>query len=306
VLVACTLLVTGLLATLTLLDNGAKATGSTVQRDRGNALAQEIVERATGLRYTRERNDLVASDAAARIAAGLRPTAAAVAPTATAPTMLEEPADRFVKRWAWTQRRGGTEYRITFRACTHSDRVQQVVLQGPMDCTRAGSGGSGGAEEEPVPGPPGCALKLRLVDVDGAAGPAGQAPRPEDVTVRLQLLGPLLNLDLCTAGVLDVLNLGSLVAPVCHLLGPGNTLLGNVPKLLNGLLDVLASGSDIGLCRESDVEHELHDITAGMAASTSVEVEVSWSDPFTGRSETLRQSAVLRRTAQAPVGTATP
>ncbi|MGE4428422.1 MAG: hypothetical protein AB7G37_18360, partial [Solirubrobacteraceae bacterium] len=58
-LVAATLLIVGIFASLALLDRSTSATSASVKRDGANAIAEELVERATGSRFDVAHNDLV-------------------------------------------------------------------------------------------------------------------------------------------------------------------------------------------------------------------------------------------------------
>ncbi|MCK9248658.1 MAG: hypothetical protein M0P31_06740 [Solirubrobacteraceae bacterium] len=295
VLVASMLLIVGAFATFALLDRGAQATGSSLQRDRGNALALEVIERATGMRYTRDVNDLVASDAPARLRRAIDPDLSGDS-TEIAP--VAEPAGHAVQSSRWTVTRAGTAYTVTYRACTTSDTVRGTVIRGPLDCDRPSDDGD--ITQPPVQVPAtNCSLGLGLLGLGHQTPVDPDDPEVDfdDVTVRLQLLGPLVNVELCLEGVIGGLGLG-LVSPLCDLLGPSSlqSLLGSsVPSALNGLLGVLTSGADLGLCRTDDVRHELVDVTAGVAATTHIEASVSWEDPRTGRTETLKQDAAVRR-----------
>ena len=75
VLVAATLLIISVLATLSMIDRPPPTTAVSKQRDVANALAQEMVERATGGRYTSTRNDLTDVDPAVRPPGSGRPHA---------------------------------------------------------------------------------------------------------------------------------------------------------------------------------------------------------------------------------------
>lgn len=297
VLVASVLLLIGAFATFALLDRGAQATGSSLSRDRGNAVAQELVERATGMRYTRAANDLVAQTAPAALRKGMDPSA-------TGPISTEAVSDLFVGRSRWTVRRAGVDYSVTYRACTTSDRVHGVVINGPFDCDRTSTcttTAGVACDVDPVPPDPsrprcgsglGLGLLSRAADV-GAAVPAN------DVTVRLQLLNlgslAVADLESCVGQLLSGLGLNGLIDPLCGLLGSPGSLLGPVQGLLNGVLGTLQSGVNIGLCPKADIEQELPDATSGIASSTHVEVTVGWRDRFAATDRTIRQTAVVRR-----------
>jgi len=298
VLVAATLLVVGALATFALLDRGASATGSSLARDRGNAVAQEMIELASGMRYTRAANDLVSTSAPTAVRKAMDPGGSTSAIT------TEQVGDLFVPRYRWTVTRGGTEYAVTWRACTTSDRVQGVVIQGLQDCARkaACQGDECGEPLDPTQTPSSCGaagLGLGLLGI-GNGDTTGAPIDADNVTVRLQLLnlGPLslTNLDLCVRQLVGVLGLDGIVSPLCDLLGT-STVLDPVVGLLNGVLGALSSTSEIGLCPKDDVEAEIDDVTSGVASSTHVEVSVRWHDRHTGRDRTIRQTAVVRRGA---------
>lgn len=288
VLVAAVLLIIGAFATLALLDRGAQATGASLQRDRANALAQELIERSTGMRFTRSNNDLVGDTAAARLQKAASSDAAAGTITSTG-----LPADKYVKESTWNVKRGPTTYKVTFRACTRSDRIQNTVIQGVFDCDRRATEPVD-VPIKPIPGNT-CGLALGLLSA-GVTAPGAPA---DDVTAKLQLLNlgavSVAELQLCLRGVLDTLGLGGLVSPLCDLLGtPG---LSSILSPVNGLLGLLGSTVDLNICPAADVESELADVTSGIAAATQVETTVEWRDSATQKDKKIRQSAVVRRGA---------
>lgn len=291
VLVAAALLIVGAFATLAVLDRGAQATGASLQRDRGNALAQEVVEQATGMRYTRDFNDLVGDTVAARLQRAL-PSDATSAITST-----NAPADRAVQGSSWTVKRANTTYTVTYRACTRSDRIQGTVIQGFYDCDR------------PVAVPPtqpvvpvttgSCPISLGLLSANKVTTNAAVAAAANDVTVKLQLLNlgatTTLSLQLCLKNVLSAVGLGGLSTPLCNLLGTSN--LSTLLTPVNGILGILGSSTGLQLCPATDVDSELPDVTAGIAATTQVETTVSWKDSASGKTRTVQQTAAVRRGA---------
>lgn len=295
VLVAATLFIVGALATLALLDNGAQATGSSLAKDRGNAVAQELTERTSGMRYTRTANDLVAPTAAA----GLRK---AMDPTATGPITTEQVGDLVVPRYRWSVRRANTNYAVTYRACTSSDRVGGLIVQGPQDCDalrECKKADGTPCNKEPIVLPScgaGLALGLLTRPSDVAAD-----VKPSDITIRLQLLNlgslAVADVEACVGELTAGLGLAGLVNPLCGLLGDPSSLLAPVNTVLGGVLGALSSGTKIGLCPKADVEGEVPEITSGIAASTRIETTVEWHDRFANKDRRIRQTAVVRRGA---------
>jgi hypothetical protein len=159
VLVAATLLVIGALATLALLDNGARATAQSRERDVANALAQEMVERAIGGRNVLTvddagkvtgRNDMTDIDPAAplpvvgpadRLRTAMDPSGAqaSTAVTPATPTSGLAPVNG---SQSWQLTRNGTTFTVSYRACTSSDTYQaspqqSLTILGPYDCSRS-------------------------------------------------------------------------------------------------------------------------------------------------------------------------
>ena len=297
VLVASTLLIIGALATFALLDNGAAATTVAKQRDVANALAQEMVERTAGARYTPQRNDLVDVDtgAAATIAGPADRMRHALDPdgdqssTAVTPTTVTTGAPGAApvdvpQTWSLTRR--GTVYAVSYRACTTSDLYQGVIIQGPYDCARAG--------QQP-PKPPNTApinslCSLGLID-PGVVDPSN----PGQLTIRLQLLG-LVGLNVCVGAVSQPLS-----NALCTLLGTSDLLNGLVSQLLgsagtltNLLGGLLNTGATAGLCPTSQVDAGLTGAYAGIATTTRVAVTVGWTDAG-GRAHSIQQTTLIRK-----------
>lgn len=294
VLVAATLLVIGALATLALLDNGASATAVSRQRDVANALAQEMVERSTGGRYTPSRNDLTDVDpgAAARIAGPadrLRVTLdpdGTAASTAVAPATVASGSPAVDVPQSWTLTRQNTRYTVSYRSCTTSDTFQGVQILGPYDCSL---GTNGTPPTPPTPADPSiCTI--------GAIPPSYVDPaNPGMLTVRLAVLG-FTGLNVCVGAVSSALADG-----LCTLLGQSSLLSGLTNNLLgtNGLLTnllggLLKTGATAGLCPTSQVEGALTGAKGGIATSTRIAVQVSWTD-YGGHARTIQQSSTVRR-----------
>lgn len=290
VLVAATLLIAGVFATLALLDTASKATATSKQRDVANAIGQELVERAQGGRYTATQNDMTDIDAtsstpgpADRLRAGMDPDGAfsstAVTPatvtTGTLPTNVPQ---------SWTLRRQNTTYTVTYRACTTSDTYQQVLVQGPYDCSAPATAPTG---TETTSG----ACRLGVIPATGV-NPAN----PGQLTVKLQVLGAL-GLSVCVGALSQQLSdaLCSLLGSSAILSSISGTLLGT-SGLLTNLLGGVRSGASLGLCPTGQVDQALAGARAGIASSTRLQVTVGWTD-VSGRAQSVAQTAVVRRPA---------
>lgn len=286
VLIAATLLVVSVMATLALLDNATRTTGVSKQRDVANAVAQEMIERATGGRYTTTRNDLTDVDTAAarpgpadRLRAAMDPdgdqASSAITPaTATSGTLPVNVPQ------SWTLRRKNTTYTVSYRACTSSDTYQQVQIAGPFDCDRPATNPSGG---DTTTTPTGCGV--------GVAPSSGGGPG--DLTVRLQVLG-IAGLNACLATAAS-----PLFTAVCDLLGSSvalsslqSSLLGS-SGLLSNMLGGLVGGS-VGCT--SQVEQVGLGARDGIATSTKLAVAVAWTD-LQGRAHSIAQTSLIRRGA---------
>jgi Tfp pilus assembly protein PilV len=290
VLVAATLLIVGVFATLALLDTATKATATSRQRDVANAIGQELVERAQGGRYTAALNDMTdiipataTPGPADRLRAAMDPdgesSSSAVTPatvtTGTLPTNVTQ---------SWTLRRQNTTYTVSYRACTVSDTYQQVQVQGPYDCSAPTTPPSG---TETTSG--GC--KLGVIPASGV-DPAN----PGQLTVKLQVLG-IVGLSVCVGALSQQLS-----DALCSLLGSSailgsltNTLL-STGGLLSSLLGGLGSAAALGLCPASQVDQALAGARTGIASSTRLQVTVGWTD-LSGRAQSVAQTAVVRRAA---------
>lgn len=285
VLIAATLLVVSVMATLALLDNATRTTGVSKQRDVANAVAQEMIERATGGRYTTTRNDLTDVDTAAarpgpadRLRAAMDPdgdhASSAITPaTATSGTLPVNVPQR------WTLRRKSTTYTVSYRACTSSDTYQQVQIAGPFDCNRPATNPTGGGDTTTTP--TGCGV--------GVAPSSGTGPG--DLTVHLQVLG-IAGLDACLATAAS-----PLFTAVCNLLGSSvslsslqSSLLGS-SGLLSNMLGGLVGGS--AGCT-SQVEQVGLGARDGIGTSTKLAVTVAWTD-LQRRPHSISQTSLIRR-----------
>jgi Tfp pilus assembly protein PilV len=298
VVVASALLVLGVLATLALMDRGASATATSLQKDRATAIAEELVERAQGMTYSVLVNQMVEPDATTgdspgrRIQQAMSPDSASV----TAPTDTINSTYIGRRTSTWQLQRGGTTYTVSYRACTHSDVVDHVQILGPYDCDRVatgsggGSGGSGGGSSTPTA----CASALLTSSADIASQIQSGTPAA-NVVARVQLLG-VLGVNACVGGILNAVGLGNLLNPVCQLLGNGTNALSSVNGLLNGVLGTLGSQAQVSVC-PSTPGSTSSNLPYHIGSSTDVEVTVTWTPP--GRTTPVRvvQSALVRRAA---------
>lgn len=284
VLVAATLLVVSVLATLSLLDNATRTTGVSKQRDVANAVAQEMVERATGGRYTMSRNDLTDVDPAAtlpgpadRLRTAMDPdgdqASTAVTPaTATSGTLPVNAAQ------SWSVRRKNTTYTVSYRACTASDAYQQVRIAGPFDCNRSSTNPSGGNTTTTGGG---CGLGVTPASGVGSPG----------LVVNLQVLG-IAGLAACISTVSS-----PLFTALCTLLGTSVTLsslqdsLLGASGLLTNMLGGLVGGS-VGCTNQ--VEQVAAGARDGIGTSTRLAVTVAWTN-LEGRAHSISQSSLIRR-----------
>jgi type II secretory pathway pseudopilin PulG len=286
VLVAATLLVISVLATLSLLDNATKTTAVTKQRDVANAVAQEMIERSAGGRYTLAVNDLTDVDPASprpgpadRLRAGMDPdgdqASSAVTPaTATSGALPVNAAQ------TWTLRRKNTTYTVSYRACTGSDVYQQVQIAGPFDCSRPTTNPTGGNTTTTGGG---CGL-----GVASASNPGN----PSSLTVNLQVLG-IIGLNACLSSA------APLFAAVCALLGTSVSLASLQDSLLGsgGLLSNMLGGlvgGQVGCTNQ--VEQVAAGARKGIGTSTRLAVTVGWTD-LKGRPHSISQSSLIRRGA---------
>ncbi|CAN5274938.1 hypothetical protein BH20ACT16_BH20ACT16_04910 [soil metagenome] len=284
VLVAATLLIVSVLATLSLLDNATKTTGVSKQRDVANAVAQEMIERAAGGRYTLARNDLTDVDVADarpgpadRLRAGMDPdgdqVSSAVTPaTATSGTLPVNAPQ------SWTLRRKNTTYAVSYRACTGSDAHQQVRIAGPFDCNRASTNPPAG-DVTTTPG--GCGLGVT---------PASGAGNPSTLIVNLQVLG-ITSLSSCLSST------APLFTAVCTLLGTSGSLSSLQPSLLGsgGLFSNMLGGlvgGQVGCTNQ--VEQVAAGARNGIGTSTRLAVTVAWTD-LQSRPHSISQSSLIRR-----------
>jgi Tfp pilus assembly protein PilV len=288
VLVAATLFIAGVLATLTLIDSATKTTAVSKQRDVANAVAQEMVERATGGRYTSDNNDLtdvvpasLTPGPADRLRAGMDPDGDQAGTAVTPATVISGTVPVNAAQ-SWSLRRKNTAYTVSYRACTASDPYQSVLIAGPFDCDSPNTtGGPGGGNETTTP--EGC--KLGVID-PGDVDPAD----PGDLTVKLQVLG-IAGLSACVGAASAPLS-----AALCTLLGSSPSL----TDLLVGTNGVLAgalggiAGSSVGLCSSPQVEQISKGAQEGMASSTRLAVTVAWTD-LEGRAHSIARTSLVRR-----------
>jgi Tfp pilus assembly protein PilV len=311
VLVAATLLIIGVFATLALVDRGAAATSSSLQRDRGNALAREIVERATGMRQVRSTSDSTGAITDVNELVGLAPTGSTVRPEAevaerlrsaldpdgdgaSSTVSLQAVANRYVQRSTWQTTRSGTRYTVTYRACTTSDRIQGIVIQGDLDCNRVAPNQQNPPTGPLIPGVGGAAAQCGLALAAGTTLPVSTTAAVNDITVGLQLLN-VVNASTCVNGLLSALGLGGVVDPLCSALGPvGPTVAGTLSGV-TGLLGSLGANAAIGLCPKADVASQAVDVSSGIATATRVETTVSWFDQARNKTVTVRQTSAARR-----------
>lgn len=288
VLVAATLLIMGVFATLALIDQGTQTTAVNKQRDVANAVAQEMIERAAGGRYTSAINDLTdvrpatpaALGPADRMRLAMDPDgdqdSTAVSPaTPTSGLPLTTPQ-------SWSLRRKNTTYTVSYRACTASDPYQGVVILGPFDCTRTGPDPTNPDDVTP-PSASGCSLGVIPA---AAVDPAN----PGDLTVKLAVLG-VTGVSACVGAVSSPLS-----AALCTLLGSSDylsDLLVGANGALTGLLGGIA-GSSVGLCSTTQIEQISAGAQEGMASSTRVTISVSWTD-ISGKTSTITRTSLIRR-----------
>jgi len=293
VLVAATLLIISVLATLSMLDRANATTAVSKQRDVANALAQDMIERATGGRYTSTRNDLTDVDPTAarpgpadRMRAALDPdgdqSSTAVSPatiiSGTLPVNIPQ---------TWKVQRKNAVYTVSYQACTRSDAYQGIEIAGPFDCARTYTPPTGGGDEATSGS---CTI--------GAISPGAVDPaNPGQLTVKLQLLNAF-GVSACV---------GALSAPLsnalCTLLGTSpllssikNSLLGSngsISSLLGGLS---VGGASVGLCESKLTEVGFASASQGIGTSTRLKVSVAWTD-LSGSAHSISQSALIRRGA---------
>jgi Tfp pilus assembly protein PilV len=288
VLVAATLLVAGVLATLTLIDSATKTTVVSKQRDVANAVAQEMIERATGGRYSSTVNDLTDVSPASttpgpadRMRASMDPdgdqSSTAVTPVTVVSGTVPVNAPQ-----SWSLTRRNTVYTVSYRACTASDAYQSLLIAGPFDCDNPNTtGGPGGGDETTTP--EGC--KLGVIPASGV-----DPSDPGELTVKLQVLG-ITGVSACVAAVSEPLS-----DALCTLLGSSpylSDLLVGANGVLTGLLGGIA-GSSVGICSTSQIEQISRGATEGIASSTRVAVTVAWTD-LEGRAHSIARSALIRR-----------
>ena len=288
VLVAATLLVAGVLATLTLIDSATKTTVVSKQRDVANAVAQEMIERATGGKYTSAINDLTDVYTASskpgpadRLRASMDPDGDQSSTAVTPATVVSGTVPVNTPQ-SWTLTRRNTAYTVSYRACTGSDAYQNVQIAGPFDCDHPNTtGGSGGGEETTTP--EGC--KLGVIPASGV-----NPSDPGELTVKLQVLG-ITGVSACVGAVSAPLS-----SALCTLLGSSpylSTLLVGTNGVLTSALGGIAASS-AGLCSTTQIEQVSAGATEGLASSTRIAVTVAWTD-FEGRAHSIARSALVRR-----------
>jgi len=300
VLVASTLLIVSVLATLSMLDNANATTAVSKQRDVANALAQDMIERATGGRYTAgvvgvtaPLNDLTDVDATAarpgpadRMRAALDPDADQASSAVTPATVTAGSVPVYIPQ-SWSVRRKNTDYTVSYRACTLSDAFRGIQIAGPFDCTRAGTTPPAGGNEATSGS---CSVGIIVA-------PAVDPANPGQLTVRFQLLG-VVGVSACVAAISPPLS-----TALCTLLGTSplldgvkNSLLGANGSLTSLLGGLKLGGASVGLCESSLTETGLAGAYAGIGTSTRLAVTVAWTD-IIGRPHSIDQSALIRRGA---------
>lgn len=293
VLVAATLLIISVLATLSMLDRANATTAVGKQRDVANALAQDMIERATGGRYTSTRNDLTDVDPAAvgpgpadRLRVALDPDGDGSSTAVTPATIVSGTLPVNIPQ-TWTVKRKNAVYTVSYQACTRSDAYQGLEIAGPFDCARVYTEPTGGGDEGTSGG-----CRIGVIS-PGAVNPAN----PGQLNVKLQLLNAF-GVSACV---------GALSAPLsnalCTLLGSSplldsikNSLLGSngsISSLLGGLK---IGGASVGLCESKLTEVGFASASQGIATSTRLKVTVAWND-FRGGAHSIGQSALIRRAA---------
>lgn len=295
VLVAATLLIVSVTATLAMVDRATATTAVSKQRDVANALAQEMIERATGGRYTAARNDLTDVDPGAarpgpadRMRTALDPDGDQLS-TAVSPATITSGNLPVNIAQSWSVRRKTAVYTVTYRACTRSDAYQGIEIAGPFDCARTNAPPSGGNDEATSGS---CTI--------GAISPGAVDPaNPGQLTVKLQLLDAF-GVSACV---------GAISAPLsnalCTLLGTSplldslkESLLGSngsISSLLGGLS---LGGASVGLCESKLTEAGLSGASESIGTSTRLAVSVAWTD-HSGKAHSISQSALIRRGATA-------
>lgn len=290
VIVAATLLIMGVFATLALIDKGTQTTAVSKQRDVANAVAQEMIERATGGRYTSAINDLTdvrpatpaSPGPADRLRLAMDPDGDQASSTITPATVTTGTMPAINVPQSWSVRRKGTTYTVSYSACTASDPYQGVVILGPFDCTRTGPDPTNPDDVTP-PTPAGCSLGVIPA---GSVDPAN----PGELTVKLAVLG-ITGVSACVAAVSPPLS-----AALCTLLGSSDylsDLLVGTNGLLTDLLGGIA-GSSVGLCSTSQIEQISAGAQEGMASSTRIKVTVAWTD-LSGKTSSITRASLIRR-----------
>lgn len=292
VMVAALMLVASVLATLALLDNATTTTAAGKQTDVANGIAQEMIERAAGGRYTSVRNDLTDVDTASatpgpadRMRAGMDPDGDQ-ASTAVAPTTVTSGSLPINAAQSWTLKRKSTTYTVSYRACTGSDIYQQVQIQGTFDCNRSSTNPPAG--DQTTDAASGCSL--------GVIPATGVDPsNPGQLTVKLQVLG-IVGISACVGAISTPLS-----NALCTLLGNSPALAALTSSLLgaNGLLTNLLgglAGGSVGLCPVSQVEQLGGGARDGIGSSTRLAVTVGWTD-VGGHARSISQTSLIRRSA---------
>jgi type II secretory pathway pseudopilin PulG len=291
VLVAATLLILSVLATLSMVDRATATTAVSKQRDVANALAQDMIERASGGRYTASRNDLTDVDPAAalkgpadRLRATLDPDGDQSSSAITPATVTSGTVPVYVPQ-SWTLRRKNTQYTVSYRACTLSDAYQGVQILGPFDCTRPTTTDPTGPE-----GPTAGSCSVGVIP-PAAVDPAN----PGQLTVRFQLVNAL-GVSACVGALSP-----NLSNALCTLLGTSpllgsikDSLLGSKGSLTSLLGGLRLGGASVGVCESAITETGLAGASDGIGTSTRLAVKVAWTD-LDGRAHTIDQSALIRR-----------
>jgi Tfp pilus assembly protein PilV len=269
VLFTMLILVLGVFATITLLDNSNKATASTLQRDSGNSLAREIVERTNGMAYA----SLTATNAADQLRQAADPTGSQSSASTGANT--------------FTIRRRNTTYTVTYSACTRTDAVNGITILDPTDCDYAKT-----PDPPATPGGSNGPCKVGVLNQSNFT--------PGSVAVYLKVLsGVQLSTCLSDGGA-------GLTSAVCGILGqsPGFRAILDSLTGREGILNVLGGSLGVGIGAGVCGGTTSLDPTAGLSvpdvrgSSTATTVKVTWVQG--DRTNTISQTGLIQRT---PPGT---
>lgn len=302
VLVAALVLITASFATLSLLDGAVKTTAQGKQRDVGNAVATEMIERATGGRYIgptpaqiasstnlQGTNDMVDVTAGSGPADRVRSLMATGDSTVGAVTPATPTSGAPAGPQSWTVARRGTTYTVTYLACTLSDVVAKVQIQGPADC--ANFGGTSCS--------PSALLRCSYITPQPPVAPTCTVG--QSVTNPTDLSNLTVLIKLPTASALQVCA-GALVGPalaasLCSAVGNStfvNSITSGLLSSTNSLTNIIGSGISASVCPASQIDSALVGPRGTVASSTRVSVNVTWTDA-SGQARTIAQSELIRR-----------